>query len=373
MPRPIRVLQVLAQMNRGGAESMMMNLYRHMDRTKVQFDFIVHTDKKCAFDDEIQSLGGKIYRVPAYRGANHLRYQNCWEKFFKKYPEYKIIHGHVRSTAAIYLKIAKKYGLMTIAHSHSTSSGTGLSAIVKNILQYPIRYTADYLFACSESAGTWLFGERACKKDNFFIMNNAIDAKEFIYNKDKRTEKREEFQIEDKFVIGHVGRFQIPKNHEFLLDIFKAVHDKIKNAVLLLIGDGDLRLTIEKKVHCLGLSDSVIFTGVRQDIPELLQVMDVFVFPSLYEGLGIVTIEAQAAGLHCIAADTIPKEADVTDLMETVSLKESATYWASKILNYRDGYQRRNTYDQINLSGYDIGETTQWLENFYLSHGEERC
>lgn len=367
MPQSIRVLQVFAQMNRGGAESMIMNLYRNIDRSKLQFDFVVHTDKKCAFDDEIQLLGGKIYRVPVYKGTNHFTYKKCWNTLLHEHPEYKIIHGHVRSTAAIYLKIAKNYGLMTIAHSHSTSSGTGLSAIAKNILQYPIRYTADYLFACSAFAGTWLFGEKACKKDNFFILNNAIDAKQFIYDEGKRNDKRREYQIEDKFVIGHVGRFQAPKNHEFLIDIFKIVHDQNNNAVLLLVGDGNLRLTIEKKVDCLGLTDNVIFTGVRSDIPELMQAMDVFVFPSLYEGLGIVAVEAQAAGLHCIVADTIAKEAYMTDLIETVSLKESADDWASKILKYIDGYKRRNTYGQINLSGYDIGETTQWIEKFYLS------
>jgi len=180
MSQPIRVLQVFAQMNRHGSESMIMSMYRNIDRSKVQFDFIVHTTDKCDYDEEIESLGGRIYSIPRYTGTNHFLYKKAWHNFLKQHSDYKIIHGHIRSTASIYLKIAKKYGLITIAHSHNTSSGAGFSAIVKNIYQYPIRYIVDYLFACSKSAGTWLFGERACRKDNFFILNNAIDTKKFI-------------------------------------------------------------------------------------------------------------------------------------------------------------------------------------------------
>lgn len=368
MSEPIRILQVFAQMNRGGAESMIMNLYRKIDRSKVQFDFIVHTGEKGNFDDEIKSLGGIIYHIPRYNGNNHMRYKKIWEKFFERHQEYKIIHGHVRSTASIYLKIAKEYGLTTIAHSHNTSSGVGISAIVKNILQYPIRYTADYLIACSILAGKWLFGERACRKKNFFILKNAIDTKTFIYNENVRVEKRQELKIQDKFVIGHIGRFHPQKNHEFLIDIFKELHDTIDNAILMLVGDGKLRNLIEEKVNNLGLIDSVLFTGVRNDIPELLQAMDVFVFPSLYEGLGIVTIEAQAAGLQCVVADTIPKEAYVTDKVQTLSLKKSAEEWGSVILKcYLTKKVRSDTSKMINEAGYNVNENAKWISEFYCS------
>src|SRR5690625_2672586 len=152
MQKPNRILHVFGGMGRGGAETMVMNLYRKIDRSKIQFDFIVHTQNKCDFDDEIELLGGRIYRVPRYNGKNHFQYKRAWHKFLMNHPEYKIIHGHVRSTASIYLKIANSYGLITISHSHNTSSGKGFSAIVKNIFQYKIRYIADYLFACSQTA-----------------------------------------------------------------------------------------------------------------------------------------------------------------------------------------------------------------------------
>lgn len=369
MSEPIRVLQVFAQMNRGGAETMIMNLYRNIDRTKVQFDFIVHTNEKCAFDDEIMSLGGHIYRVPRYTGKNHFQYKKAWQEFFKKHPEYKIIHGHVRSTASIYLKIAKKYGLTTIAHSHNTSSGTGFSAAVKNLMQYPIRYTADHLFACSMSAGKWLFGEKALKKENFHILKNAIDTKKFIFNKSIRAEKRQELQVGNRFLIGHVGRFHPQKNHDFLVNVFKEIHDRNKNAVLLLVGDGELRESIKNKVDDLGLTDNVIFTGVRSDVPELFQAMDVFLFPSNYEGLGIVVVEAQAAGLPCVVADTIPVEAFISDLVTELSLTQSKIDWAMSVLEHvnEKEYERPNTMNLIKNKGYDILDTSKKIEQFYLN------
>ncbi|MGY3718133.1 glycosyltransferase family 1 protein [Sutcliffiella cohnii] len=366
MSDPIRVLQVFAQMNRGGAETMIMNLYRNIDRSRVQFDFIVHTEGECDYDEEIEALGGVIYRMPRYSGKNHLRYKKSWNEFFREHTEYRIIHGHVRSTAAIYLKIAKAHRLTTIAHSHSTSSGRGVSAIIKNILQYPIRYTADYLFACSKTAGEWLFGKKIYKNEKFLVVNNAIDSKKFIFDEKTREEIREEFAIDGKFVIGHIGRFNTPKNHEFLIDIFKEVYEKNNRAVLLLVGDGELREPIKAKINKMNLSDNVIFTGVRKDIPEILQAMDIFVFPSLYEGLGIAVIEAQAAGLPCIVAETIPKEAFVTDHIYSLSLKQSANKWANQILEYSNGFQRKNAFKQISNQGYDIFTTAKFLEDFYL-------
>ncbi|NSL52733.1 glycosyltransferase family 1 protein [Calidifontibacillus erzurumensis] len=367
MSKPIRILQVFANMNRGGAETMIMNLYRNIDRSNIQFDFIVHTEDHCAYDDEIHELGGRIFRIPSYKGKNHLLYKKKWYHFFKNHPEYKIIHGHVVSTGSIYLKIAKKFGLVTIAHSHSTSSGSGFPSVVKNVLQFPLRYIADYLFACSYAAGEWLFGKRACEQDNFYLMKNAIEAKQFIFNENIRQIKRKEFQIEDKFVIGHVGRFNTPKNHSFLIDVFKEVCELNQNAVLMLVGNGDLHPVIEKKVNKLGLTDRVIFTGVRSDIPELLQAMDVFLFPSLYEGLPVTLVEAQATGLRCIISDRITNEVIVTDLVEQLSLDLSAKHWSKEVLKYMNSYERKSTFEEIKVSGYDISDTAKWLELFYIS------
>lgn len=369
MEEPKRVLHVLGRLDRGGAETLVMNLYRNIDRNKVQFDFVIHTTDKCDYNDEIKSLGGRIYSLPTYTGKNHLQYKKSWNRLFIDHPEYNIIHGHVRSTASIYLKVAKKNGLITIAHSHNTSSGIGFAAIVKYILQYKIRYTADFLFACSKNAGVWLFGKRACKKSNFYILNNAIDTEIFTFNEEIRLEKRNEFEISDKFVIGHVGRFHTQKNHGFIIDIFKEVYDENKNTVLMLVGDGDLRHLIEEKVNKLGLIDNIIITGVRSDIPELYQAMDLFLFPSLYEGLGMVAIEAQASGLPCIIANTIPEEVYITSLVETLSLKDSANLWAKHVLNYTNGYNRLNMELEIKNARYDIKEIGLRMEQFYIKYG----
>jgi glycosyltransferase involved in cell wall biosynthesis len=367
MAEPIRVLQVFALMNKGGAETMIMNFYRNTDRSKIQFDFIVHSQEECMFDKEIRDLGGNIYYVPPYTGKNHFHYKMAWHNFFKEHPEYNVIHGHVRSTASIYLKIAKKYELITIAHSHSTSSGNGVSALIKNLLQYPIRYTADYLFACSKVAGNWLFGKMATKKANFVVLNNAIETNKFAYNEDLRIKKRKELKIENKFVVGHIGRFNTPKNHKFLIDIFKEIYKLNPNTILLLIGDGELRESIENKVNDMGLSNSVIFTGVRSEISDLLQAMDVFLFPSLYEGLPVTLIEAQASGLKIYAANTITEEVAITNLVNYCSLKSTPNQWANRVIN---GLNKKNirskSFTEVKNSNYDIEENAKWLENFYL-------
>jgi glycosyltransferase involved in cell wall biosynthesis len=371
MSQPIRILQVFAQMNRGGAETMIMNLYRNIDRSKIQFDFIVHTDEKCAYDDEILKLGGRVFRVPVYCGKNHFSYIKVWKKIFEEHNEYKIIHGHVRSTASIYLKIAKKKGLTTIAHSHSTSSGNGFKAMYKDFLQYRIRFIADYFFACSRLAGQWLFGKESPEKENFFILNNSIDIKKFIYNQEIRSSKRNEFNIEDRFVIGHIGNFSFPKNHHFLIDIFKLIHKKNPRTVLMLVGDGSLRPLIEEKVHSLGLLNHVIFTGVRTDISELLQAMDIFVFPSIYEGLGIAVIEAQASGLPCIISDRLPDEAVITNLVKKLSISESVDRWSEEILKVAEGYVREDKFNDIFNAKYDANDNARWLEGFYISKYEK--
>jgi glycosyltransferase involved in cell wall biosynthesis len=366
MHEKIRVLQVFGQMNVGGAETMIMNIYYNIDRSRLQFDFVVHTEEKCYFDNKIMSMGGMIYHIPRYNGKNHFQYIKIWKNFFKKHPEYKIIHGHIRSTAAIYLKIAKNFGLITISHSHSTSYGYGLSAFVKNIFKYPIKYIADYLFACSESAGRWLYGEKALKSDKFYIIKNAIDLDKFIFNEKIRIKKRKELKIDDKNVIGHVGRFHPVKNHRFLIDIFKEINKKNKNSVLLLIGDGDLKKSIKTKVDKLGIADNVIFMGFRSDLSELYQAMDVFLFTSHYEGLPVVLIEAQAAGLPCIINDTIPAETKITELITVCELKKSPLYYAESVLKHFKNKKRINTIEILKLKGYDVKDSSKWLQEFYL-------
>ena len=369
MDAPVRVLHVLGRLDICGAETLVMNIYRNIDRTKVQFDFMLHTGDKCAYESEVAALGGEIFRIPAYKALNHFKYKSEWRKFFKNNSAHKIIHGHMTSTAAIYLKIAKKHGLTAVSHAHNTSSGRDLTAKIKDIMQLPIKNTADYLFACSKAAGIWCYGRNIGERPDFKVVNNAIDAEKFIFDPFIRELKRKELGLENKFVICHVGRFEVQKNHSFLIDIFKEIYEKNHNAVLLLTGEGPLRGDIEKKAESLNLKDNVIFTGVCSDIPDLLCAADVFLFPSLWEGLGIVLIEAQASGLHCIASDVVPEEAKITGLLEYVSLDKPASYWAEKVLSYDCGYERKNMRDGIKNAGYDIKEGSKRLEDFYLCAG----
>ena len=366
----VRILQIFYGMDCGGAENMIMNLYRKIDRTKVQFDFVVHTEKKCFFDDEISALGGRIYHAPEYKVVNHFYYKKWWDAFFKNHKEYKIIHGHMYSIAPIYLKIAKNYGLMTIIHSHNTAEQFNIKELIKSCLRLKAGDSADYLFACSEAAGKWLYGKTFLQAENHYVLNNAICAEKFVYDKNVRDEIRKEFGIEDKFVIGHVGRFNEQKNHRFLIEIFKSIYKKRENAVLILVGGGYLEEEIRKKIESLGLLDKVIFAGVRPDINKLLQAADCFVFPSLYEGLPVTVIEAQAAGLPCFISDSITSEVCITDLIEMISINETSDYWSSIILNKVDSIiSREETKHKIIDAGYDIASTAEWLEAFYMEIG----
>lgn len=368
MNKTIRILHVIHGMDCGGAENMIMNLYRKIDKNMVQFDFLVHTKKKCFFDDEIKRLGGRIFHVPYYNVKNHFTYKKVLELFFKKHPEIKIVHGHLGSCAHVYLDVAKSFGCFTIAHSHNTlSTEKNIKNYLYRIFTLRTRKIADYFMACGKQAGIDRFGEEIVASNRFCVLNNAIDSQLYIYNPDKRDKMRSELNLSDSFVIGHIGRFNYQKNHEFLIDIFKEIVNKESKAKLLLIGDGDLRQKIESKIENYGISNEVIMTGVRKDVPDLLQAMDCFVFPSHYEGLGIVAVEAQAAGLPTICSDVVPDEAAVTDLFEKVSLDRSAKKWAETILKHRCESNRIDTHQSIHDAKYDIEYTTNLLTDFYLN------
>lgn len=366
MSETIRVLQVVGIMNRGGAESMIMNLYRNINREKIQFDFVENSFEEAGYDKEILSMGGRIYRCPHHIGKNHFEYKKWWKDFFKKHKgEYKIIHGHIGSTAAIYLKIAKKNGLYTIAHSHSSAFGGGIHGLMYQIMSYPTRYIADYFFACSYDSGISRYGSKVGNNlDKCTVVNNAVEANKFAFNKEVRDKYREDFGLKNKFVIGHIGRYLEVKNHTFLVDIFSEIHNRNKNTVLVLIGDGPLRKQIEEKVHRLSLDGSVKFLGVRSDIAQLTQMLDVLAFPSLYEGLPVTLIECQAAGLPCVCSDVITRNVDITGLCKFVSLNEKKK-WIDTILSC-DVIQRKITTDKIVDAGYDIESIVHWMEEFYI-------
>jgi len=358
---PIRVLHILNAMNRGGAESMVMNLYRAVDRSIIQFDFIVHSEKKGEFNDEIEQLGGKIYVCPKFKGHNIFQYKLWWETFFREHKEYRILHSHIRSCASLYIPVAKKHGLKTIIHSHSTSNGKGFKSLAKKILQYPLRYQADYLVACSKEAGEWLFGKAYLRRGKYMIIPNAVDVKKFSLNENVRNDYRKQLGVEGKIVFGNVGRFHESKNHMFLLDVFSEIHRRNGNTVLMLVGDGYLRSVIENRIHQLGLDNSVILTGTRSDVPNLMQAMDVFLFPSLWEGLPVTLVEAQAAGLPCLVSDRITTDADISNLIHRLSI-DDVSKWADLALS---PLERHDVSKEIKASGFDIKDSAKFLTTFY--------
>ncbi len=361
MEMPIRILQVVTYMGRGGLETMLMNYYRHIDRDQVQFDFLTHRQERAAYDDEIESLGGKIYRLPRLVPWSST-YLNALNSFFRAHPEYRVIHVHQDCLSSVILKAAAQNGVpVRIAHSHNSAQDKNIKYPIKLYYKRLIPQYATDLFACGREAGEWMFGGAP-----FRILNNAIDAASYRYDAEKAREMRQDLGIPaNALVIGHVGRFSPQKNHEFLIDIFSAVHSKEENAYLLLVGDGNLRHRMEERVRSKGLGSRVIFTGIRSDVPALLQAMDVFVFPSLYEGLGIVAVEAQAAGLPCLISNKVPLECKKTDLVTQISLQAPAQQWADQVL-LAQNTERKDTCAEIVTSGFDIIENSKWLQNFYL-------
>jgi glycosyltransferase involved in cell wall biosynthesis len=358
-----RILQVVTKMNRGGMESMIMNLYRNIDREKIQFDFLVHRKEKGDFDDEIKDLGGNIYYVPSINPFHHRKYLKALNAFFIEH-KYEIVHSHINTFSMYVLRAAKKANINhRIAHSHIDRIAFNHKFFFKLYCKKKINKYLTHRFACGEKAGRWLFGNA-----NFTILNNAIDISLFQFNDKSDILYRNQLGLGNSFVLGHIGRFYKQKNHSFIIDIFNEIIKKQVDAKLLLIGEGSLKSEIERKVKRFNLSDKVLFLGVRQDIPQLLSCMNILAFPSLYEGLPLTLIEAQANGLQICASDSISEKAKLTDLVHFISLKHNAIYWAEEILNYKVPYERKFYLEELRVSGYDIQETGKWLENFYQTN-----
>lgn len=372
MSEPVRVLQVIGVMNRGGAEAMIMNLYRKIDRTKVQFDFIENTFEKAAYDHEIREMGGIIYNCPHFTGRNCFQYRKWWKRFFQEHKgEYHVIHGHIGSTAAIYLMEAKKAGLFTIAHSHNSGTDYSLISILYSAISFPTRYIADYFFACSEIAGRDRFGKRVTSGESYSVLHNAISTENYAFNKEIRDQVRTEMSVCNERVVGHIGRFETQKNHRFLIAIFKEISKRYSAVKFLLVGDGYLRKEIERLVSENGLQDYVVFTGVRSDVSRIMQAMDCFVFPSLYEGLPVTMVEAQTAGLPCVMSEKVPTETILTkELVTVMPLSASAEEWAEHIISRLDE-KRCDHSEEVRAAGYDISVTAKWLEDFYIERHKQ--
>lgn len=368
---PIRVLHVLHVLNRGGAEAMIMNLYRRIDRNRVQFDFLVHSSEKGLFEDEIEALGGRIYRVSAFKGYNIIKYYNECYKFFRDHPEIKIVHGHLGSCAAYYLYAAKSNGKFTIAHSHSAGNIRSLYDLAYKGFSYPTRWVADQLFGCSTEAGVARYGLRACRSSRYCNFNNAVDTLRFKFNQANRNSIREELKIaNDKIVIGTVGRITTQKNPMKIFSVFREIINQEPKALCLWVGTGELENKIKNLIKRDGLENRIILTGVRSDIPAVMSGMDAMIFPSLWEGLPVSVIESQMANLPCVLSTTISKETQISDLLHWMDLKEEDIRWASKALKIAKEHEdRRNEYTfNPQTTGYDIETTVKELIRFYEMH-----
>lgn len=334
---------------------MCMNLYRNMDRTKVQFDYVKHTSDKGVFEDEIQELGGKIFEAPRLKMNNYRTYFNWWKNHFKNHPEHQIVHGHFFTISAVYFSIAHKFKRITVGHVHASQS----DELLKSLLIKKIETEADYCFACSEYAGKWVFPHK-----EFFVFKNAVDTEEFLFNKEIRNEYRLRFGLGNRKVLGTVANFSADKNPMGLIEIFRAYKNINPESCLLWVGDGGLRDKIENKIQELKIEDSIILLGKRDDVPKILQTMDLFLLPSLNEGLPVSVIEAQAAGLPCYLSDTITEEVNITGLCKFLPLNNIGR-WVDALNNPIE--ERTDTSDLIKKSGYDIRETSRWLQAFYES------
>jgi len=368
---PVRVLHVVGRMDRGGIETMLMNLYRNIDREKVQFDFLAHYGREAAYNDEIRAMGGRIYEMPALKDENRVYYWRLFSyiaalhRFFREHREYSIVHGHMTNTAAIYMPIAKKYGVKTcIAHSHNTHARAGLQGVLTDVLQSAIcRYATDW-FACSKAAAEWFYPKGAVEDGRVRVVPNAVDAKRFCFDSAVRAKVRRELELEGRLVIGCVGRFREQKNQAFLIDVMQEILKKNPGAALMFVGDGPCEKAVRQRAAARGIEKQVMFLGSRPDVPELMQAMDVLAMPSLFEGMPVVGIEAQAGGLPLVVSDNVTEELNITGNVSYISLNAGPQAWAGQLLKAA-GTERQDCFAKIRDAGYDIHASARWLEEFY--------
>lgn len=366
MKKKIKILHVIGALHIGGAENMAMNFSRYIDRNRFQCDFLVFGKRIGEYESEAINLGAKVIHIDA-PSEGYLAYAKNLKAILED-GNYDVIHSHTLLNNGLTLKIAYNAKIKKrISHSHSTNSGKIetlrykiYSFIMKQIIKV---YATEYL-ACGLDAGEYLYGKNVFKAKGI-VINNGIDLEAYLYNEKKRAKIREEFGINNYMVIGHVGRFAEVKNHMFLLDVFKQINNINKDTILLLVGDGELRKDIESKIRTLNLEDNVLLIGNRNDVSDIMQAMDVFVFPSLYEGLPVVLIEAQASGLSCLVSSNITKELDMTNIISYISLEQSPNKWAEKVLDILKNNIRCTNFHKIKNAGYDIYDAIKRLENVY--------
>ena len=357
----MRVLQVVNDMHRAGLETMLMNYYRNIDRDEIQFDFLTHRSYKSDYDDEILSMGGKMYYAPRLYPQNYWKYFEWMQDFFSEHPEYQIIHSHIDAVSYLPLLAAKKAGVpVRIAHSHNTSIDKDIKYPLKQLFRTQLTKVANEYCACGQEAGEFLFWGH-----KFRVIPNAIEIGNFVFDERIRQEVRKGLGLEGKFVVGHVGRLSYQKNHEFLIDIFSKLCRLNPNARLLLVGTGEKEAKLRKKVARNGLNHVVTFLGNRDDVNKLYQAMDVFVMPSFFEGVPVTGIEAQFSGLTCVFSDRVPKEVDFSGNCDFLSLNMDASRWAGRILQEAGRTNRQVKSQSVKGSNYNIQNAHTILEEYY--------
>lgn len=369
MKPAIRVLHCVTIMNRNGLENRLMDIYRNIDRSIIQFDFMTNRMEAGQFDAEIEELGGRVYHMSRITPYSFFRYIRELRNFFQEHPEYKIVHSHLNTLSTWPLLMAKRSGVpIRIAHSRNASMDRNLKMFYKAFSRLFINAQATDCFACSRSAGEWLFGKRQVEKENFHVIANAIQLERFVYSEEKRKKIRIQLGIQDdELAIVSVARFSKQKNHGYLLSVFQEIRRRKEKSRLFLVGQGELEKEIRRQVDILGLNDSVVFLGSRSDVGDILCAMDAFVFPSFYEGFGTVMIEAQCSALPTLASDTIPSETKLCECVEFASIDEKPDLWAEKVLKMIEGSIRIDNSALIRECGYDIRQSYTWIQQFYLA------
>ena len=365
MSEPLRVLQIMGIVESGGVEAVIMNYYRHIDKSKVQFDFVMHKGGNTNYIDAVKSMGARVYEITPYT-KNLFTFTYDIYKIIKK-GHYDIVHSNMNSLSVFPLFAAWLAGArVRILHNHTTDTkAEGFRTVIKRALRPFAKMFANQYWACSKLAAEWMYGKQAVNSGKVTIINNAIDLNKFSFSQEKRDALRSELGLDGKFVVGHVGRFMKQKNHEFLIDIFSEVAKQEENAVLMLIGEGPLTVATRKKVNELHLEKKVLFLGIRNDVADLYNVMDIFLFPSLYEGLGMVAVEAQVNGLPVVASTEVPKEAGITENIMWYSLNLEAKKWANEIFRAQR-VAFAETLKSMQESGFDISNEARKLEKMYL-------
>lgn len=402
----IYVLILITVMDRAGAETIMMNYLRNIDRDKIQIDFLINRQEKADYEEEIEQLGSRVYHMCPLYPLKFGRYKKEFKAFLREHPEYKIIHSHLEERSYFALKIAKQMGVpIRIVHAHSVPKRFDMKMPVRLYFRYKLKGVYTHRFACSEEPAKWLYGTTQCvtleeyqkysgakcvtleecqgnkskaepaTESPVIIMKNAIDTKKFAFDEQARQKIRKSLHIkEDTLVVGHIGRFTYEKNHKFLIDIFHEVNKLNDNCRLLLIGGGkpkeevETKAEIVKKVRELGLENKVKFLGVRDDVNDLISAMDVLVMPSVSEGFPVTLMEAQAAGLRCIVSDVVTYQCNVTEEMQFMSLEQDAQEWANKVVSFCTlNLNAEEMNEKVKKAGFDIAENAKWLEEFYES------